>query len=294
MGKRKDRIHSKTLLNRIEYEYRESLNKVNENIYKVLKSFAENSGKDREKFDKNEIEKLIKTLTRYSKTLESWAKKKVQEIIKNFSYEDWQAWKKLSREIGKGLAYEISQTKTGEILKRYMDDNVKLITSLPLNAAERVHKIASKGLLEGRRAESLMKDILETYNVSKSRAKLIARTEISRISTGLIKARSERIGVDWFIWDSVGDYVTRYSHKMMDGVLCRWSDPPNPEALYPKKGVKPYGNYLPGATFNCRCYPDPLFDLNQISFPVRVHVNGKIIRMNKKQFLEMNRIKEAA
>jgi uncharacterized protein with gpF-like domain len=120
---------------------------------------------------------------------------------------------------------------------------------------------------------------------------LIARTETSKATTGLVMARSSSIGLNWLVWHSTGgiggDGRTRLAHRKMDGILMRWSDPPNPEALFPEKKVKAYGNYLPGATFNCRCWPAPLIRLDDVSWPAKVYMDGKIKLMNKKQFMEI-------
>ena len=72
----------------------------------------------------------------------------------------------------------------------------------------------------------------------------------------------------------------------MDGVLCSWDDPPNPEALFPGY-QKPYGRYPPGGTFNCRCTPEPVIVPEQIPDTVPVHKNGKITRMNKSAVIKM-------
>ncbi len=60
----------------------------------------------------------------------------------------------------------------------------------------------------------------------------------------------------------------------MNGVLCRWSDPPNPEGMF--GGHDSGGFYHPGGIYNCRCIALPVIDYRDISFPVRAHVHGSI------------------
>jgi SPP1 gp7 family putative phage head morphogenesis protein len=167
-----------------------------------------------------------------------------------------------------------------------LDDNVELITSLPLEAAQRVHDIVYGNIYTGKkRAETIAKEIYRTGQVTQSRAKLIARTEVSRVSTGLTKVRSEAVGIDFYRWDSTHDIRTRPSHKFMNNIICSLKENPNPEKL---SGLgKSYGSYLPGATFNCRCTLLPLVRLSDSQWPAKVFYHGKIQKMNKEQFLNI-------
>jgi uncharacterized protein with gpF-like domain len=63
----------------------------------------------------------------------------------------------------------------------------------------------------------------------------------------------------------------------MEGLLINWLDPPSPEELFPDKDTKPYGKYHAGATFNCRCYAEPVVDISFVDFPCRVHRAGIIM-----------------
>jgi SPP1 gp7 family putative phage head morphogenesis protein len=123
---------------------------------------------------------------------------------------------------------------------------------------------------------------------SKANAALIARTEVSKSQTALTQARAEALGLNWYIWRTSEDSRVRSSHDFMEGVLVRWSDPPNPELLDPDfKGKKTYGKYHAGNIFNCRCYPEPVVDIDDIEFPCRVYFNGKIQNMTRNRFLEI-------
>lgn len=70
----------------------------------------------------------------------------------------------------------------------------------------------------------------------------------------------------------------------MEGVLVNWNEPPSPEALAGEKSV---GNYHAGNIWNCRCYPEPLIEIDDISWPHKVYTNGKIQTMGKMQFEQM-------
>ena len=62
--------------------------------------------------------------------------------------------------------------------------------------------------------------------------------------------------------------------------------------MHTKTG-RPYrntlGHYHAGQAPNCRCYPEPVMDIDLLTFPARVYRNGRISTMNRQQFEQMMR-----
>lgn len=262
----------------LENEYRRKLLSVSNNIHTIVSKYDEN--------DPKSAKKIVSDLKKYSNNLKDWAKSVAVKLVYGLNNDDRWAWGNKSTLLSRSLKLEVENVPIEPLLRRYMDDQVGLITSLPLHAAKRIQNMVLENLKTGKyRSKGLARIIEETWGVSKSKAQLIARTEISRMSTGLERARSESIGLDWYIWRSTKDIRLRESHKFMDGVVIKWSDPPNPEKLSGKN--KPYGAYHAGSTFNCRCYADPIISIDDISFPARVHRNGSIVAMGKSEFLRL-------
>jgi SPP1 gp7 family putative phage head morphogenesis protein len=123
-----------------------------------------------------------------------------------------------------------------------------LIQSLPLEAADRAAEIARDALASGERAEDLAKRITALGNVSESRARVIARTEVSKAGTALTKARAEDIGSSGYIWRTARDGATRPSHRAMEGKFVKWDEPQLLDGMTGHAGEFP----------NCRCYPEPV------------------------------------
>ena len=116
--------------------------------------------------------------------------------------------------------------------------------------------------------------------------KTIARTECAKTNAAITQVRAESCGIRAYIWRSCKDERVRHSHGRMDGVLVFYNDPPCPEALYPANGQQPYGNYHAGNTFNCRCYQEPVMDARFLPDSIRVHVDGSVTTMTKKQIIK--------
>jgi len=164
-----------------------------------------------------------------------------------------------------------------------VERNAAIIRTLPLDIAKQVNEHVLREAMKGTRASEIAQQIIEYFpQASKAKANLIARTEVSKTSTALTEARCNAVGVDWYVWRTSEDARVRDSHKIMDRVLVKWTNPPSPERLDGEK--RTYGNYHAGEIFNCRCYAEPVIDLSLISWPAKVYYNGNIQRMTRKQF----------
>ena len=85
---------------------------------------------------------------------------------------------------------------------------------------------------------------MKSGEVTKSRALLIAQTEVSRTATALTQARAEYIGSTSYRWRTSHDIRVRHSHKKMEGKEVRWVAPPTLDGMTGHAGCFP----------RCRCY----------------------------------------
>lgn len=214
-----------------------------------------------------DLQRLEDLLNAYAGIIEPWARNTATRMLADVSRRDEKAWMEHSSEIGKGLREEIAQAPTGQTMKALLDDQVRLIKSLPLQAAIRVHELAVEAVTTGNRGADLIKMIMATGEVAQSRAELIARTETARATTTLTQARAQWIGSEGYIWRNVGDAdvrpafgtknfsalntLARGSHRKLEGTYHRWDEPP----IAGEKGERAH----PGCIYNCRCYPETVF-----------------------------------
>jgi len=187
--------------------------------------------------------------------------------------------------IYKALKKNLEGTK-GMYIAEQINRNAELIKSIPKDLSAKVTEHIKEQALKGVRASTISDQIRKQFvDISKTKADLIARTEVSKTQTALLRSQAEEIGLDWYIWKATGDQRTRHSHEIMDGLLINWKEPPSPEKLAGDK--RTYGNYHAGEIFNCRCYAEPVVDIKYVDFPHKVHINGAIKMMTLKQFKEV-------
>lgn len=229
-----------------ESVYARRLNQVARQIDAIVKGLApEGSPTARQ------IERIRSALEQYAVILTPWAESVASYMVAEIGRRNERAWRSMSEEIGKALVVELTQAPTGRIFDDLMREQVKLIRSIPLDMAQRVHELTIAGMTEGRRASSVAAEIMRTGEVARSKAMLIARTETSRTASNFVQARATYAGSEGYIWRTSEDGDVRPTHRAQNGKYIRWTNPPKTD-----KGLAPYHA---GCGPNCRCYPDPQF-----------------------------------
>ena len=188
------------------------------------------------------------------------------------------------------LIYRLQQdyTRNGPIARRLWElreENTRLITSLPGDVAKYLVRETQAAQRQGTRPEAIAKALRVRYpQLAQSRINLLARTTTAQASSALTQARSEELDLPAYVWLTSKDQRVRRSHQIMNGVVCLWAAPPNPEVL---AGEKSSGSYNSGDIYNCRCTQKVLLSLDDVAWPAKVAVNGGIQRMTRAQFAQL-------
>lgn len=132
-----------------------------------------------------------------------------------------------------------------DAIEAFTKDNVALIKSLPEQYFREIETTALRNFRAGRRFKSWAPELQKRFNVSKSRAALIARDQTNKFNSELNRVRQQALGVRKYIWRTVGDERVRESHAAIDGNVYSWVGSPQP----------PEGH--PGQPINCRCSAEP-------------------------------------
>lgn len=216
----------------------------------------------------------------------------VRSMVTQLAQHGMATWRQAAAKGSKGrliynaLKKELSNSKIYHTLIR---ENAQYITSVPEDIAERLTAKMAKGYEAGRRPNDLLQEILdECPGMAYSKAKLIARTEVSKASTALTHECCNAAGLRWYVWRNSEDERVRSSHRCVNGVIIAWDEPLSPEEHDPRHEQKPYGRYAPGETFNCRCYPEPLLEFSDVSWPHKVYHNGRLRHMTLAEFKKIN------
>lgn len=129
--------------------------------------------------------------------------------------------------------------------------NIKLIKSIPTQLHEKLRYKFIDAAQKGKRWEEVAKEIEELTDVTRKRARLIARDQIGKLNAQLTQLRQKQIGVKSYIWRTSLDERVRKLHVGREGEQFDWDNPPN--------------DGHPGEPINCRCYAEAVLpDLDEL------------------------------
>lgn len=143
-----------------------------------------------------------------------------------------------------GVSLPIADRRIGPKLEAFTAENVRLIKTIPTRFFGEVEKLVLDGVAEGRRWESLSVDIQERFDVSESRADLIASDQVGKLFGALAEARQTELGIAGYIWRTAKDERTCPICGPLDGDYFEWTQGPidgHPGEIHPR----------------CRCYAEP-------------------------------------
>lgn len=156
-----------------------------------------------------------------------------------------------------------------DALRRWVDENIQKIKSIPNDTLGSMQKIILDGFREGKTITAIQKEIQKEYSVTRRKAQLLARDQIATLNAQLSKLQQEDAGCSKYKWSSSKDSRVRDCHRALDGKIFSWDDPP--EMWYETKAGRVYtGRHChPGEDIACRCVAIPVFDIDTIDVPIK-------------------------
>lgn len=212
---------------------------------------------------------MMAELNRYAKLIEPWANKTGGKMVASTAKAVERNIKAQSKEIATGLSQYL-KTESGQVALDLQREQVKYITSIPVEAGERAQNLAMEAVTSGRRPQEVADEIARTQEVTESRALLIARTESAKANAAIVQSRAQSVGATHYIWRTAGDGDVRPSHAEMEGEVCSYDDPPIVDG-------EPLN---PGETFNCFIGSTPFSSISGIKRIIRANYIGEVITVH--------------
>ena len=160
--------------------------------------------------------------------------------------------------------------------QNWVTENTSLIKSVEQSFLGDVEQIVFRMVRQGASKKDTMEALMKRFELSKNRARLIARDQVNKFNGQLTQARQTQAGIKEYIWHTAQDRRVRGtpggaypkakpSHYVMEGVRCRWDDSTVYFNENRKKWVKrtqqmPHEH--PGQPIQCRCWAEP--DLKEL------------------------------
>jgi SPP1 gp7 family putative phage head morphogenesis protein len=265
---------------RIEQEYRRALNALMDTW---LRTFPHNA----------DLESIFAFLgngggEKVMKASDSLARRMVTQV----AVQNAQSWREAAAKSSQGKRiYDLLRREmsgpVGASVRSLVSTHAALIRSMPQDLAQTLASQIATRQMRGERAETIAKYIRGRFPaITRSHIAMLARTEVASAATGITEARAKNLSLPAYLWDTSQDSRVRPSHRIMEGVICLWSDPPAPERL---AGIKStLGAYHAGRCPNDRCDPSVIIDLDEVTWPCRVYSRGSITRMTRAKFIQIS------
>lgn len=131
-------------------------------------------------------------------------------------------------------------------LSGFVTGNVSLIKDISEKGIADVSSLIMTRVEAGDSNRTIAKAIEERLEVTRRRARFIARDQVAKLNGKLTELRQKEAGVEEYIWRAVKDGATRASHLQNDGKRFRWDSPP--------------ATGHPGEDYQCRCTAEPVLE----------------------------------
>lgn len=127
-----------------------------------------------------------------------------------------------------------------ELISLRSEEANRLITNLAQDVHDRIERETLGAIFEGRSNEQIAKSLHEIDGIGRTRARLIARDQASKLNAAMNEFRQRQAGVTHYKWKTILDGRERPTHHANNDKVFPWDKPP------PVTGH-------PGHDINCRC-----------------------------------------
>lgn len=154
----------------------------------------------------------------------------------------------LRRQVRAALGVDVlaSDRRLPALLDHFVAENAALIKTIPADLVGHVEKLATRAFTTGRSSADVQADLEERFDIEARHARLIARDQIGKLYGQTNADRQQDLGIEAFRWQTSEDERVRPEHKLLDGQVFRYDQPP--------------AEGLPGVPICCRCYAEPVLD----------------------------------
>lgn len=200
---------------------------------------------------------------------------KISKMTKNTSLREWK--RVVHDTLGIDLLNDYYSADFYEAaLRRWVDENVLKIKSIPNEALGEMQQIVLNGYKSGATITDITKSIQERYKLSRRRAQLLARDQVSTLNSQISKMQQQDAGCTKYRWSDSRDSRVRDCHRTLNGKVFSWDEPP--EMWYDTKNsgrVYTGRRCHPGEDYCCRCVAIPVFDIDTIDVPMKDTIRPK-------------------
>ena len=194
-------------------------------LYRLITAIQKNKGE----INEADVERAINQLPALFSKVKNYSDKKYKKL--------------LEEAIGKKKAIELfrlyNPAWVDVLANVFLSINVGLIKSVSVEASQRIMREIAK---DPANLPPIIDRIQTAGNLTRSRARTIARTEMAKLNADMTKTKSIALGISEYEWRTAGDERVRADHEACDGKTYRYGQMTDADS-----GAEP------SQDVNCRC-----------------------------------------
>lgn len=217
-------------------------------------------------------QKILEAAAKLEKRLSEFALERrlerVARQVQNSVRSDWK------RVVKRSLGVDILESYYNDafydvVMKKWIADNVSKIQSIPSQSFNNMEHIILDGYAKKKTIGAIAREIQEEYDLTKKKAKMIARDQMGTLSGQISQLQQTDAGVTRYKWSSSHDERVRDCHRGFNGKIFEWDKPPAEWYETKSRGRVYTGNYYhPGEAYQCRCVAIPIFPWETVNIPI--------------------------
>lgn len=209
-----------------------------------------------------DVRKLLSSLSRiWQLRFSSAADKITSRMINQVDRQSKANLGKSLKQLSGGMAIKTPAVPEAmrEVISASIAENVDLIKSISTQYHQKISSTVLSAIQTGGLGQKQIFDqIKHIGGVTDRRAKLIARDQVSKITSQYNAERAKSVGVKKFQWvHSGGGAEPRELHVKLDGQIFDYDNLPVIDERTGERG-------LPGQLINCRCVSIPVLDFSGV------------------------------
>ena len=107
-------------------------------------------------------------------------------------------------------------------MRMWVSQNVRLIKTIPEKMLAQAEDIIFEAIRTGVSHKELSNRLIESLEIPKKRAVIIARDQINKLNGKLTRERNLKLGITEYKWITCNDERVRHSHEVLHNKICSW------------------------------------------------------------------------
>lgn len=151
------------------------------------------------------------------------------------------------------------------LVNEWTAENTRLIKSIPDEYFGKLQGIVSRGFQEGAMTNDIADQIQDLYNVTSSRAQLIAVDQVGSLNGLITMQRQTNAGISFYQWSTSKDVRVRPAHADREGRYYAWKTRDAGGTFAGKTIQQPPNDGPPGVPIRCRCVALPVVNTEALA-----------------------------